>query len=56
MISGNDLMSALGLAPGRVIGEILTHLVEGVLDDPERNERERLLDEARSFLAARNGG
>jgi tRNA nucleotidyltransferase (CCA-adding enzyme) len=52
-IGGSDLMSALGLAPGRVVGETLAHLVELVIDDPERNERERLLDEARGFLAGK---
>jgi tRNA nucleotidyltransferase (CCA-adding enzyme) len=53
VLGGNELMSALGLAPGRVVGEILAHLVEVVTDDPDKNDRDRLLDEARRFLAER---
>jgi tRNA nucleotidyltransferase (CCA-adding enzyme) len=52
-IGGNDLMSALGIAPSRIVGEILAHLVEQVLDDPAVNERERLLEEARRFVAGK---
>jgi tRNA nucleotidyltransferase (CCA-adding enzyme) len=52
-IKGNDLMSALGVAPGRIVGEILAHLVEKVIDDPQLNERDRLVEEARRFVAAR---
>ena len=52
-LKGNELMSALEIAPGRVVGEILAHLVERVIDDPALNEREKLLDEARRFVAER---
>lgn len=52
-LKGNDLMSALEIAPGRVVGEILAHLLERVIDDPALNEREKLLDEARRFVAER---
>jgi tRNA nucleotidyltransferase (CCA-adding enzyme) len=52
-LGGGELISALGLSPGRIVGEILAHLVEQVLDDPERNEPGRLLEEARRFLAGR---
>jgi tRNA nucleotidyltransferase/poly(A) polymerase len=41
-ISGHDLM-ALGLEPGPVFKEILEGLLERVMDDPSRNEREALL-------------
>jgi tRNA nucleotidyltransferase (CCA-adding enzyme) len=50
-IDGRALMSALGIAPGRIVGEILAHLVERVIDDPALNERDQLLDEARRFVA-----
>lgn len=53
-VKGNDLMSGLGLAPSRIVGEILAHLVERVIDDPSLNERDRLLDEARRFVAERS--
>lgn len=52
-VNGRDLMRDLQLAPGRIIGETLERLLEIVLDDPSANERERLLAEARAFLAAR---
>lgn len=55
-INGRDLMTELGLAPGRVIGEILERLVERVTDDPTLNDRERLLTETRAFLAERSAG
>jgi tRNA nucleotidyltransferase (CCA-adding enzyme) len=52
-VNGRDLMVGLGLSPGPVLGEILAFLVERVTDDPALNEREKLLDEARRFLAER---
>lgn len=52
-LKGNDLMAALAIPPGRIVGEILAHLVERVIDEPELNEREGLLAEARRFVAAR---
>lgn len=52
-VNGRDLMRELQLAPGRIIGETLERLLEVVLDDPSANERDRLLIEARAFLAAR---
>ena len=48
-INGNDLMVTLGLAPGRVIGDVLKYLVNRVTDDPSLNNREALLEEARRF-------
>jgi tRNA nucleotidyltransferase (CCA-adding enzyme) len=42
-LTGSDLMTELGLAPGRAIGQILARLLELVLDDPALNERARLL-------------
>lgn len=53
-VKGNDLISALGLAPGRIVGEIIAHLVEKVIDDPSLNERDRLIEEARRFVAERS--
>jgi tRNA nucleotidyltransferase (CCA-adding enzyme) len=50
-VNGRDLMTELGLAPGRILGEILERLIERVTDDPEVNTRERLLGEARAFVA-----
>ena len=50
-INGNDLVRDLGMKPGRRIGEILEALLERVLDDPSKNEREALLTIARDLLA-----
>jgi tRNA nucleotidyltransferase (CCA-adding enzyme) len=46
-IGGADLMSELGMAPGRAIGQILARLLDEVLDDPARNQRDALLASAR---------
>ena len=49
-IDGNDLMNELGMEPGPNIGNILTILLEEVLDDPERNTRDTLLNRAHEIL------
>ena len=50
-IDGNVLIRELGLAPSRIIGVILERLVELVTDDPELNERDKLLAAAREIIA-----
>lgn len=40
-VSGRDLMD-LGMNPGREIGSMLSELLEYVIDDPKRNEKEIL--------------
>ena len=55
-VGGHDLMRGLSLTPGPIVGEILAHLVEAVIDDPSLNERDKLLDAARRFQAERAGG
>lgn len=42
-ISGHDIMTELGLKPGKEVGDILRSLLERVIDDPGLNEREALL-------------
>jgi tRNA nucleotidyltransferase/poly(A) polymerase len=42
-VSGNDLKAA-GIEPGRIMGVILKELLEAVIDDPELNTREKLLE------------
>ncbi|MEP7158779.1 MAG: HD domain-containing protein, partial [Chloroflexota bacterium] len=54
-VHGDDLTAELAIAPGPVVGKVLEHLLGWVLDDPARNERKTLLDEARAELA-RGGG
>ena len=40
-VSGRDLME-LGMRPGRELGSMLSELLEYVIDDPERNTKEKL--------------
>ena len=42
-IGGDDVMRELGLPPGPRVGEILTALLDRVIDDPDLNTREQLL-------------
>jgi tRNA nucleotidyltransferase (CCA-adding enzyme) len=51
-LDGVGVMRGLGIAPGRIVGQILAHLLEWVIDDPERNREDLLLAEARAFVAA----
>ena len=43
-IGGQDVMAALGVPPGRAVGDMLRALLEEVLEEPELNTRERLLE------------
>lgn len=52
-VNGTDLVRAVGRAPGPWVGEVLRQLVEEVIDDPARNEREALLERGRSLAASR---
>jgi putative nucleotidyltransferase with HDIG domain len=49
-VSGNDLIAA-GIKPGKNMGIILKELLETVVDDPDSNNREALLDIALKFNA-----
>lgn len=48
-VNGRDLI-ALGMKPGRQLGEVLDHLFEEVLDQPELNTREQLLSMAEQYM------
>jgi len=52
-LNGHDIMSLFGLAPGPLVGEILEHLMEQVLDNPESNTRESLESMARKYYQGR---
>jgi poly(A) polymerase/tRNA nucleotidyltransferase (CCA-adding enzyme) len=47
-VDGNDVMKVLGLPPSPKVGEILNQLLEEVLEDPQLNTRERLLERIRA--------
>lgn len=49
-INGNDLMNELKMKPGREMGMVLNELFEKVLEKPELNEKEVLLEMAREIL------
>jgi hypothetical protein len=42
-------MKELGIKPGPRLGEILRVLLDEVVEDPRKNERELLLDRAREL-------
>lgn len=49
-VDGDVLMKELKLKPGPVLGELLKALFEKVLDNPELNEKEKLLIEAKKLI------
>jgi putative nucleotidyltransferase with HDIG domain len=49
-IDGNDVMELFDIPESPQVGEILSHLLEMVLDDPEKNKREALIDAIRDYL------
>jgi tRNA nucleotidyltransferase (CCA-adding enzyme) len=51
-INGRDLMSELGLSPGPLLGTILRTLLDEVIEDPAKNQREALLARAREIAAS----
>ncbi len=48
-LKGNDIMRILDIVAGPRIGQILSILLEEVLDDPEKNDREQLESRAREL-------
>ncbi len=50
-VNGYDIMNAFNLKPGPVVGKILNHLLEAILDDPSKNQPEILLALARDFYS-----
>lgn len=49
-VSGKDLMEYTKMEPGKRIGEVLKYLLDFVVDDPSRNEKQVLLKEAERYL------
>ena len=49
-IDGRALMQELGLKPGPDLGRILKALLDEVVEDPSKNQREVLLERARALL------
>lgn len=55
-VNGRDLMRALELQPGPEVGRILTALLERVLEEPELNRREALLELAAGLVVPTSRG
>lgn len=49
-VTGRDLLEQVGMTPGKKIGEVLKYLLDFVVDDPSRNQKDILLDEAERYL------
>lgn len=54
-VDGRDLQAELGLAPGPELGRLLDRLLASIIADPARNTRQRLLADARAWLARTPG-
>lgn len=54
-INGRDLIE-LGLKPGRELGELLDRLLSEVLEEPELNTKEFLLERAKLMMQERKAG
>jgi tRNA nucleotidyltransferase (CCA-adding enzyme) len=54
-VNGSDLI-ALGISPGKKLGEILNAMLEDVLEEPDHNNREYLLDADRLKVFAGERG
>ncbi len=50
-VDGDELMAALGLAPGPDLGRLLDELLERAIADPAINDRATLIAQARSIVA-----
>nr|WP_272502738.1 HD domain-containing protein [Brachyspira hyodysenteriae] len=53
-IDGNDLINEFNLNPGPLIGKILNYLLDLILDEPELNNREFLMEKTKNFLESNN--
>jgi hypothetical protein len=51
-VKGDDLVGALGLAPGPCVGRLLDALLDHVIAHPEDNRRDALIAMARSIAAS----
>ena len=48
-VSGSDLIRENGMQPGKEVGEVLSCLLDLVIEDPALNQKETLLQRAKSF-------
>lgn len=55
-VDGDDIMAEFHFKPGPEVGRVLRHLLDYVLDHPEKNKRDQLLDEALRWLGTGQSG
>ena len=48
-VTGKDLIEA-GMRPGKEIGEMLDKLLHAVLEEPEENTKEKLMEQVRRMM------
>ena len=48
-VDGNDVMRELGIGPGKKVGQVLNSLFNRVLDFPDLNDRDKLLEMIREY-------
>ncbi len=53
-IDGNDLINEFNLKPSPLIGKILNYLLDLILDEPDLNNREFLMEKTKNFLESNN--
>ena len=49
-ISGKDLIEQVHMKPGKQIGEVLGYLLDFVVEDSSRNQKNVLIGEAEQYL------
>ncbi len=49
-VNGYDIMNTFNLKPGPIIGKVLNELLEIILDEPEKNKKEILLEIAKEIV------
>lgn len=52
-INGSDLIKELGMKPGKEIGETLKYLLNKTLEEPELNEKSKLLELAQAHIKSK---
>jgi tRNA nucleotidyltransferase (CCA-adding enzyme) len=50
-LNGQDIMEIFNIVQSPLVGEVLDYLMEKVLDEPNDNQRDKLIEFARSYLA-----
>lgn len=48
-VNGYDIMNLLGISPGPIVGKILNSLLQIVIEDPSKNQKETLLELAKQI-------